>query len=209
MLAMVVSLLGLVIGSAAFAYELWVRHPIISYFLTGLAAISGIATIAISTSEPLRTFLKAHATRRIEPFGPINLPTVLASIDSVLIGRLLVILLIQTKLDRSNEQVINEVNTERELLRETNEVLRQQKELIGSMMQLESNLPANFSVADVTLLTKELRSMPHFRFRIYRLLDEHINRLTDELTGVLKGGWMEGDRTADDATQRCGAPTWV
>jgi hypothetical protein len=188
MLGTIIGLLGLSLGSATFSYELWNQHRILGYFLAGLAAIVGISAPVIFISEPLKTFLKARSvsSRRIELSGPLNLPTILWSANTVMAAGLLVTLLVQTRLDRFYEQ-------QSEFLRETNEVLLQQKELIRSMTQLESKLPANFSVADAIFLKKALHH-PRFRieFRIYRVLDEHINRLTDELTDILKGsGWVE------------------
>jgi hypothetical protein len=186
MVSLILGFLGFAGTCVGLAYQFWSGSRLVGGVLYATAVLSVFGAFAVPFSETLQSFIRARPDgQRIQISGPVNLPTILWSVNGVLIAGLLLTFLMQTKLNVFSGQLESENQKEKE-------VLLEQKEFLKSMSEWHSKLPDNFSSADADALKKGLRTIRDQHYQIYRVLNEHTNRLTNQLTDILKGAaWKE------------------
>jgi hypothetical protein len=194
MLGNLVSLYGLAIALWAFAYTLEFQFPY-HPLLAALLAFFGVLAAIMGVALPLWPAFRAKMTAAIDQvtavnwIGPVNLPTIIASLDVVLFAVLLGGIFMR---DAMKQMMEFDTKTEKAITSLTDKMLHA-LDRYESMRQEEAHgLPISISLGNQAQIADALRKdKTRYKVKVYRELTDHCVALGDQFDNIFAVGKWE------------------
>jgi hypothetical protein len=191
MLGNIIGFFSLAISLWAFAYMLGFQnpyHPVYAAIAAAVGLLAAVVALLIPTWSRLRT-LQSVATNRMTGLnwrGPINLPTLLWTVNCVFV----VMFLVQIRLaDMSKDINSNLANTVGKISGLTDQMVSASRQAASFWDQEEHGLPANISAGNQAALSWSLeKAKTHYKVQVYRELNDQCVALGNEFDDVFRSG---------------------